>query len=191
MVQKIKSTQVELMNGILNNDPKIIRDIYLENYDRIKNMVNNFYNIKMDADDVFQDGLTQAIINIRKGAFKGDSLFSTYLYGICRNICLKAYNKNKGHFSTELHDIPEEINDDHFDSIQLMLQLKEQFNTDCKTIIDLRFGIGQVEKDKSELRFDAIAKTLNILPDNARQKFRRCMNKLMDLVKKTNLMETY
>ena len=191
MVQKVKSTQVELIEGILNNDPQIIRNIYQENFDRIKVMVNNFYNLNMDADDVFQDGLTQAIINIRKGAFKGDSMFSTYLYGICRNICLKAYNKNKGHFSTELHDLPEEMNEDHFDSIQLLLKLKEQLNTDCKTIIDLRFGIGGVEKNKSELRFETIAKELNILPDNARQKFRRCMSKLMDLVKKTNLMETY
>ncbi len=191
MVQKANSNQINMIEGILNDDPKTIANIYKDNFGRIKSMVNNFHNINIDAEDVFQDGLTRAIINIRKGVFKGDSAFSTYLYSICRNICLKEYNKGKGVFKTTVIDTAQEIEEDNFDSIQIMLKLKNKLKPECKQIIDLRFGIGLSEANQAELRFDAIAKKMNILPDNARQKFKRCMSKLLDLVKQTSLMENY
>lgn len=94
-VQSNKISNDVLIKGILNNDSLIIRQIYLENYEKIKVMVLNFNNIRIDPQDVFQEGLTRAVINIRKGVFKGESKFSIYLYGICRNICLNEYKEKK------------------------------------------------------------------------------------------------
>lgn len=191
MVHKANSSQTNVIKGILDDDPKTIANIYRENFGRISSMVNNFHNISLDADDVFQDGLTRAIINIRKGIFKGDSTFSTYLYSICRNICLKEYNKEKGIYKTSIIDTAEEVTEDNFASIQIMLKLKNKLKPECRHIIDLRFGIGLNVSNQAELRFDTIAKKMNIMPDNARQKFKRCMSKLLDLVKQTSLMENY
>ena len=93
-VHNIKSDQDIIIKGILSNDPSTIKSIYNDQFDKISAMVNNFMYINLEPDDVFQEGLTRAVINIRKGVFKGDSSFSTYLYGICRNLCLKEYLLN-------------------------------------------------------------------------------------------------
>ncbi|RLD44814.1 MAG: hypothetical protein DRI89_02690 [Bacteroidetes bacterium] len=180
MVLKIKNADQEIIDGILQNDSKTIALIYKNNFDRIKSMVRGFKNISLDAEDVFQEGLTRAIINVRKGNFKGDSSFPTYLYGICRNLCLKDYHKSKAIVDKEISDIKEEIEEDHFESLQLIIKLKDLLDDQCKRIIDLRFGIQQ--KEGVSTRFESIAKFLGINADNARQRFRRCFGKLKSLV---------
>ncbi len=180
MVLKIKNADQEIIDGILQNDSKTIALIYKNNFDRIKSMVRGFKNISLDAEDVFQEGLTRAIINVRKGNFKGDSSFPTYLYGICRNLCLKDYHKSKVIVDKEISDIKEEIEEDHFESLQLIIKLKDLLDDQCKRIIDLRFGIQQ--KEGVSTRFESIAKFLGINADNARQRFRRCFGKLKSLV---------
>jgi len=179
-VQTNKSDQDKIVEGILKNDPQTIKFIYREHFGKISSMVNNFRYISLEPQDVFQEGLTRAVINIRNGTFKGDSSFSTYLYGICRNLCLKEYNRSKLLTTNEIGDIKEEIEDDYFDSIQLMLKLKDKLDDSCKKIINLRFGIGN---DNSNItRFETIAAKLNISADNARQRFGRCFAKLKKLV---------
>jgi DNA-directed RNA polymerase sigma subunit (sigma70/sigma32) len=83
----------------------------------------------------------------------------------------------------ELVEFKEEVADDYFDEIQLMLKLKEGIDEKCRSIIDLRFGIGSTEEnDNKVVRFDEIAEKLNISPDNARQRFGRCFTKLKKLL---------
>jgi len=183
IVHNKKHEDDSIVNGILQDDPKTIKAIYNNQFGKINAMVNNFHFINIEADDVFQEGLTRAIMNIRKGVFKGDSTFSTYLYSICRNICLKEYNRNKHLQASELNDIKEELQDDYFDEIQLMLKLKESIDEKCKSIIDLRFGIGNSRAmDNKIVRFEVIAEKLNISSDNARQRFGRCFSKLRELL---------
>lgn len=179
-VHSIKSDQDKVVEGIKNNDPQTIKFIYREHFGKIRSMVNNFRYISLEPEDVFQEGLTRAVINIRKGVFKGDSSFSTYLYGICRNLCLKEYNRSKLTTSNEIGDVKDEVEDDYFDAIQLMLKLKENLDEKCKTIIDLRFGIGNT--DEGITRFEAIAAILKISADNARQRFGRCFSKLKKII---------
>jgi len=182
-VQRDKSAQQKLVEGILRNDTATIKQIYHGHFGKISSMVNNFKYINLEPDDVFQEGLTRAVINIRKGVFKGDSSFSTYLYSICRNICLKEYNRSKLHTTSEIKEIKDEVEDDHFDSIQMMLKLKEKLDDNCKAIIDLRFGIGNNGENFSAVtRFETIAAKLNISADNARQRFGRCFSKLKKLI---------
>lgn len=186
MVQSDKSAQVKIVEGILSNDTTTIKQIYREDFGKISSMVHNFKYINLEPDDVFQEGLTRAVINIRKGVFKGDSSFSTYLYGICRNLCLKEYNRSKLQTTSEIGDIKDEVENDNFDSIQLMLKLKEKLDDACKTIIDLRFGIGN-EKENGITRFDSIAASLQITADNARQRFGRCFSKLKKLIESNQM----
>ncbi len=180
MVQSDKSEQVKIVEGILRNDTNTIKYIYREHFGKINSMVNNFKYINLESEDVFQEGLTRAVINIRKGVFKGDSSFSTYLYGICRNICLKEYNKKIK--TTEIKDVEQEVEDDNFDVIKRMTQLKDLLDGKCKAIIDLRFGIGNENDTAKVNRFDKIAVELKITSDTARQRFSRCMIKLKQLM---------
>ena len=75
--KKNRKIQDPIVSGILNNDQKVIGLIYKNQFGKIKSMVHNFQNLKIDAEDIFQEGLTRAIINVRKGSFKGDSSFSS------------------------------------------------------------------------------------------------------------------
>jgi RNA polymerase sigma factor (sigma-70 family) len=169
-----------VIRGILNNDNDIIRQIYQEQFDKIRNMVKNFRHINLDAGDVFQEGLTRAMLNIRGGRFKGDSNFSTYLYGICRNICLKEYHRNKDLPVTAL-DAPDfQDHSDHFELMQIILQQKNKLDEKCRRIIDLRFGLGGEETGH---RFETIAEMLGIKPDNARQRYGRCFARLLELLR--------
>jgi len=54
----------------------------------------------------------------------------------------------------------------------------------CIEIIDLRMGLNSKKSNDGykSLRFNEIAKLLNISHDNARQKFTRCLKKLKDFV---------
>ena len=180
MVLNVKSGEPEIIEGILNNDSQTISLIYKKDYERIKNMVIGFNISRITPEDIFQEGLTRAVINVRKGKFKGGSTFSTYLYGICRNLCLKAYNRQMPVSRMDNYEFKDETSDDYFDELELIVKLKERLDEQCKKIIDLRFGITPT-KDSST-RFEAIAEFLGINADNARQRFRRCFSKLKSIV---------
>ena len=144
-------------------------------------MVFRFRNMVLDADDVFQEGITRSILIIREGKFKEQSTYYTFLYSICRNICLKEIGKPR-EYSEFQGDIKDEINvEDNFEQLNRLLKLKEKLDEACRKIIDLRFRIEQENtgNDNNKLmRFEKIADAMNINTDNARQRFKRCMQKL-------------
>jgi len=189
MVHSIKDDQTTLIQKIKLGDSKVITQIYRQDFAKIKAMVTHFQYINLDAQDVFQEGLTQAILNIKRGVFKGESSFQTYLYGICRNICLKEYNRNKNYTMTEIGEMPQEPEADNFDTIKLLIAAKDKLDPMCVSIIDMRFGIGMGNPEQTHsTRFEAIAQRLNISSDNARQRFGRCMAKLKELIEANGIL---
>jgi RNA polymerase sigma-70 factor (ECF subfamily) len=174
-----KKSQDTFIKGILDNDPKVIRLLYKIQFDKIKSMVQNFNYLNLDAEDVFQEGLTRAIINVRKGSFKGDSSFPTYLYSICNNICLKEYNKGKKIQLATALDPAEEKGEDNFELLNLILDAKDGLDDKCRKIIELRFGL---EGNEENVRFEQVAEVLEITAANARQRFGRCFAKLMEML---------
>jgi len=181
VVQKDKVTGA-IIAGILNNDSKTLIMVYDKYLNSIKKLVSQFGRIKLDAEDVFQEGLTRAVVNIRNNKFKGDSSFHSYFYAICRNICLKEINKAGIETSADnLPDIDTE-EETRWDMIQLALELRHRLDVQCRDIIDLRFNLQRKYQGNERLTpFDYIAEQLNIQTDNARQRFRRCMSRLTEL----------
>jgi RNA polymerase sigma factor (sigma-70 family) len=182
-VHKRKTESIDndpYVKGILGNDNNVISLIYREQFDKVKSMVNNFKNLNLDAKDVFQEGLTRAMMNVRDGRFKGDSAFPTYLYGICRNICLKEYQKNKDVYVHGMINVQSEDAGDDFELLQIILKEKGKLDEKCRKIIDLRFGTGGNDKG---YRFEDIAEILGIKPDNARQRYGRCFAKLLEMLR--------
>lgn len=169
-----------IVTGILNNDQAVIRLIYKNQFGKIKSMVHNFQNLTIDAEDVFQEGLTRAIVNVRKGSFKGDSSFSTYLYSICNNICLKEYHRKKRTTTNHLEHIEMETEEDNFELLSLIIKVKNEMDENCRKIIEFRFGLND---DAENLRFESIAQKLGLNPANARQRFGRCFAKLLERLK--------
>jgi len=184
VVQTDKLTK-DIVAGILKNDNKTIVMVYKKYMNSIRKLVYGFNRLKLDAEDVFQEGLSRAIVNIRNNKFKGESSFHSYFYAICRNICLKEIKKTKG--ETDLKHIPaeEDTSDKEWELIQLVLELRNKIDQQCREIIDLRFNILHTYQGRERLTpFEYIAEQLQIQADNARQRFRRCLGKLSEIIYK-------
>jgi RNA polymerase sigma factor (sigma-70 family) len=187
---KQKYTEAEILDGIQNNSDKMIRYIYKSYFPGIKSMVYGFHSLGLDAEDVFQDGLVAATRNVAEKRFNGNSTFNTYLSSICRNICLKQMERAKKLQAAA----SEQANTDHSETdvdelIYRLTILKDKMEEKCRQIIDLRFGLTNIDTNMtglddsgSNVRFEEIALILNIVPDNARQRFKRCLEKLRETV---------
>jgi RNA polymerase sigma factor (sigma-70 family) len=183
---KADYTDNEILAGILENENAVIRHIYKKYFIKIRQMVFTFKNTVLDPDDIFQEGLTRAVINIRESRFRGESSFYTYLNSICRNICLKELSKIKGK-TMEINENIQEENSIDFEIINQVLKVREQLNEPCLSVIDLRFDLKEPEPDEPLKptgckSFEEIAEMLGLTVVNARQRFKRCLDKLREYV---------
>jgi RNA polymerase sigma factor (sigma-70 family) len=187
---KQKPAEQDILNGVKNNDNKMFRYIYKSYFPGIRTMVLGFRSLALDAEDIFQDGLVVASRNVMEGKFKGESSFNTYLTAICRNICRKQMERaDKFRSATTTIEIADEPESEVEDLIYRLTSLKERMDEKCREIIDLRFGLAKAtpalvggNEPVFNVRFEEIAAILNIEPDNARQRFKRCLEKLKETV---------
>ena len=184
---KDKTTDIneqELIDGILNNSESVISTIYYTNIPKVKRMVWAFKNLSLDPDDIFQEGITIALMNVHEGKFRGESSFSSYLNSICRNICLKQLSKTRHVELTENHDVIETDNL-NLNIIKHVLEFKNKLGQKCREVIDLRFSLGdhiKLEQPNKCLSFEMIAEKLSITQVSARQRFKRCLDQLRELI---------
>jgi RNA polymerase sigma factor (sigma-70 family) len=183
-VLKENPDEKKLVDGLLNGDPKIISDIYKRNIPVIRDMTKQYQSMVLDAGDVLQEGLTRALINVRAGKFNKQSSFHTYLYGICKNICLKETERTIKTKEIENQLINETTDENYFDLLNTVLIVKNRMEDKCLEIINMRFNLDRKETGTEEnqkfLPFDKIAEKLGLEADNARQRFSRCLKKLID-----------
>ena len=185
--------EVRVIEGIRQNSSKVISDIYDQNFIKIKKMVLTFKNTMLDPEDIFQEGLTRAIINIQGGKFNQESSFSTYLNGICRNVCLKQLSKKQTSELNENFD-PVTEEEQNFDGLNALLNIKEQLDARCKEIIDLRFTLSDsisLNDPNRCMPFCEIAERMQMTTANARQRFKRCMDNLRKLANKSPELTDY
>jgi DNA-directed RNA polymerase specialized sigma24 family protein len=134
-----------------HGDGKIISFLYKRNIAAIKKMANQYPNMIFEADDVHQEGMTRMIMNVRSGKFLGKSSIHSYLYSICRNICLKQYT---GATNVSVNDWilePSEVNEsDYFDLLQMIIDAKGILDENCVDIIDLRLHLEDRQISTSE-----------------------------------------
>jgi len=186
-----KYTEEEILDGLKNNNDKVIRYIYKSYFPGIKSMVYGFRSLVLDAEDVFHEGLLIAIGNVQKNSFRGESSFKTYLTAICRNFCIKQM-KQSLNFQEKSGEQPEVIEKEsnQEELITRMIWMKNNMvDEKCRQIIELRFGfatnypgVSLMQDSESNVRFEEIAKTLNIEANNARKRFQRCLEKLREIV---------
>ncbi len=170
----------KIIEGILQNSNKVMTSVYKQNFVKIKKMVGSFKNTTLDPEDVFHEGFSRAIVNIREGKFRGESSFSTYLNGICKNICMKQLSKKKTYELSLNYEIADDEN--HFELLEMVLQVRKRMDRKCRTIVDLRFDLNESSNNEGLTTFEEIAEKLNLSVVNARQRFSRCLAKLRELV---------
>ena len=178
-------TDEAIVEGILDNSNATFGYIYKSYYPKIKRMVWSFKNTLLQPDDVFQEGLTRAVMNIRNGKFRGDSSFSTYLNGICYKVCQKELSKYR--FSAPVTDVEYETGGENYELLGVLVDLMHRLDEKCRSIIDLRFNISaqneaeNPDEVRKSIPFETVAELTGLSPANARQRFKRCIEKLREM----------
>ncbi|MDN5216775.1 sigma-70 family RNA polymerase sigma factor [Fulvivirgaceae bacterium BMA12] len=113
-----------------------------KDYGKIENLIVKRNGSVADAEDIFQEALTVLILNIRKGAFKGESTVHTYLYAICKGMWYKRFKKytreSDHHAGMMVHDLDEETPEAVMldeEQKSLLHQLFDQLRENCKEVL--------------------------------------------------------
>ena len=183
-----KLSEEELVKGLEHGDGKIISFLYKRNIAAIRKMANLYPNMIFEAEDVLQEGMTRMIMNVRSGKFQGKSSIHSYLYSICRNICFKQYTRETNVSMNDWIPEPSGVNEsDYYDLLQMVIDTKGKLDEKCIEIIDMRFQLkdkqASASTDSKLMDFEHIAGLIGIKADNARQRFSRCLEKLISIVK--------
>ena len=148
----------EILEGILNDDYRILNYVYEKNLPKIEKLVSRSGGQESLAKDIFQECM---IIIYRKIKTKGLVLscrFSTYFYSICKHLWYQELKSGDKLYSGRLRikdDIyveePEyeyqrsiyEVFDKHF----------EELSEDCKKILDLHFKNYSIDEIRSMMDY--------------------------------------
>lgn len=72
------------LEGLFKKDNAVLRQIYMDFFDRIKALIIKNGGTVDDAKDVFQDALTIIFQKVQSPDFELNSSFYTFLYSICK-----------------------------------------------------------------------------------------------------------
>lgn len=170
----------EIVVGIAENDEKVLRFVYAQNYAAVKNFVLTNSGSEIDAQDVFQDAIIAIWLNVKEGKFKplNGANIHGYLFQVARNKWLdkvrsapfkKTMRLVDDEFDVSNHDelLNTEVKDSRIDYMQ---SLYNNLGEKCKAILN-RFYF-----DKKSLA--EIGKELNYDAETLRTTKYRCMMKL-------------
>ena len=136
---------------------------------------------KEDAEDIFQDGIRNLIINVRSKSYTGKGSITGYLYGICKNLWYKRFQKKQRQsFQQEQLNV-EEI-DEQTPEVLLLTkdqenQLEEllaQLGDTCREVLELwklSYSMKEIA-EKTGYKNEAVA----------RKKKRLCLQKLLRIM---------
>jgi RNA polymerase sigma factor (sigma-70 family) len=144
MIQK-HSKDYKFIEGLMQNDYKIIEEIYSKYSKAIVKLVCQNNGTKDDAKDVIQESLIIIYQKAKKENFVLTSNFFTFFYGVCRNVWWRTLKKNK-YKTTGIEgeiqlvddiDISKEIN--MKERYQFYLKKLNELSDGCRQILQLHF----------------------------------------------------
>lgn len=169
-----------LIDGLKNNDFKILDAIYANNLSKVTKMIIQNNGSSDDARDVFQEAIVVLFKRLKEPDFKINSSFSNYLYGICKFIWLRQLKKKH---RTEVTLSNEEVLKGDV-SIE-----KEIFKTEQRQFYKEKFSeLGEDCQQVLQLFFDGkplreIGRLMDYTNDYIKRKKYKCKEKLAKLIK--------
>lgn len=103
-------TNKVLIDGLIRNDPKVIKNIYSTQLPGILNWVRKNSGSYDDANDIFQEGLLIVLRKLKTDYLTLDCSFSTYLFSICKHLWFQEIRR-KARFQVKLNGEFNEIAD--------------------------------------------------------------------------------
>lgn len=110
------------LSGLISGERKTIKKIYEQFLPSLEKWVSMNNGSKADANDVFQEGLTQILISARKGNIKLKKSFGAYLITTCKYIWLGRIKKSK-----KLHIVKNEDFDTPDDNANAQDTIKKEY----------------------------------------------------------------
>ncbi|MFK7832987.1 MAG: RNA polymerase sigma factor [Winogradskyella sp.] len=172
------------LNALLNNDAKVIKAIYKDNFYKVRLFVCSNKGQQEDAEDIFQKALMQLAVRYKKEKFVIKSSFEAYLFTVCKNLWRRELNKSKIKVTK---DAIIELKDDNHDMALAVLEQKrwelftetlELISENCKQILKLYFA--KTSYAEMMVKFNYNSETV------VRQRVFKCKNSLKEHVKKDN-----
>lgn len=155
--------------------------MYVTLFPAIRRLVQDYGGSEDDAKDVFQDAVIVVYEKARRPDFQLTSKFSTFFYGVCRNLWMSRRQK-KSAAELTIPDTAKYIPDDssepdllHVERGNLFYKALRQLGADCQKILELFF---------QKRSMDEIAQAMGFAGEGyARVRKSQCKDRLVDLVK--------
>jgi DNA-directed RNA polymerase specialized sigma24 family protein len=173
--------QVDYIKGIQQNDPIILKLIYSNYSDRIKNYILTKGGTIDDAKDIFQDALIIIYNKSLQPDFELTSQFYTYLFGICNNLWQRKKQKKSNNTVT----IPDDNGYISGQSIEKDILRQERFNLYERNL--QKMGVFCKELLVAFFRGESMTKLTEMFDlkneHTTRNRKYRCQKKLEKLIK--------
>jgi RNA polymerase sigma factor (sigma-70 family) len=137
----------QIIEGIRQGEGNVLNALYRDMMPKIKRLAAASGMTAEDARDVFQDAVVIVFEKTEQPDFVLSSSFSTYFYGICRNLFGNRLKKKSGRHVT----IPEEAkySSNNDDDAQTLMEAAErhrmfhrafrQLGEDCRHLLEMSF----------------------------------------------------
>jgi len=187
---KKSATDSAIIQGLLGSKAernKALRQLYVDNRDRICLYIKSNSGSDAAAKDVFQESIIAFYENVRDGKFRGESAVNTYLYSIAKFKWLNQLKKDKvrvGHHN--------EIGKDGYENDALTHLIDKQrqeyifgvlseLGAQCKELLIANFYYSQSMKE-------LVASGTYSSEQIVRNKKYKCLKRLKELIKQQPLL---
>lgn len=99
--KKVRLETSRIIADLKSGNDLTIKQIYLEHFPPVRNLVLNNHGNMEDAEDVYQDCLVIIYRKIRNDELQIQCAFSTYLFSIARNLWLQRLKAREIHYRNE------------------------------------------------------------------------------------------
>jgi RNA polymerase sigma factor (sigma-70 family) len=165
-----------ILEGIRNQDDKILNYLYDHYFQTVKNHVIKNSGSTEDVSDVFQDTIIALYQKISENNFKLTSDLKGYFFGIARNIWSSQLRyKRKTEELTV--DIAEEDAEEQYDPVfqKILTSAFNKLKPDCQTVLNMFYD---------GYSYEEIASAMNLKNETyARRKKYLCKEALMEFVR--------
>jgi len=176
-------TEEQLMSGLAEQSPRVIDYLYKKAGPMAVKMIARYGGNHADAEDIFQESILAAYVNIKKGKYQPSeqAKLTTYILQICKFKWLdqlkSAYRKNTEYQvpDTDIEDLdPDELEQEA--RIQQLYKLIEQLGEQCKSILQLFYW--------KKFSVEKIAESMGLEPASAKNQKYRCMKRLKEMAER-------
>jgi RNA polymerase sigma factor (sigma-70 family) len=157
----------DLIIGLAIGESSAFEELYDNEYHKISDYITNNSGSKIDAQDIFQDGVVVLLEKVKTPGFEFTCKIGTYLYSCCRNLWLKQLRKSNRTISSDYYEIYDTVDvslieepENHKEKLakildkvsEVCLKLFQAFYYECKSwdLIAKEFGYSSVNSAKNQ-----------------------------------------